>query len=85
MGNFIAFPHLMWKVIIQNGKNDDQLVIFHAFPPYMKRQTKGQYVEVALIGWNGSIVISETFKHVWIGLFIGPSVNLIFIYSSVMV
>jgi hypothetical protein len=37
-------------MIIQNGKNDDQLVIFHAFPPYMKGQTKGQYVEEALIG-----------------------------------
>lgn len=40
----------MCKVIIQNGKNDDQLVIFHAFPPDMKGQTKGQYVEEALIG-----------------------------------
>jgi hypothetical protein len=32
------------------------------FPRDMKGQTKGQYVEEALIGWNGSIVISETFK-----------------------
>lgn len=76
----------MWNMIIQNGKNDDQLVIFHAFPPYMKGQTKGQYVEEALIGWNGSIVISETFKYVWIGPFIDLlCVNLSFIYSSVKV
>jgi hypothetical protein len=55
------------------------------FPRDMKGQTKGQYVEEALIGWNGSIVISETFKQVWIGHFIDLNVNLSFIYSSVKV